>query len=114
MVKIGDETYKAAIAGPFIACSMTAEAWAAWQGIRYARELLCGANVTYRHYTDCAGLASAVRARKTKNKVSPFYKAVRVLLDETEGMDWQIAWKSRKHPDMKAPHQLAASVVDWD
>ena len=92
---------------------MSAEAWAAWQGIRYAKELLCDANVTYRHYTDCAGLASAVRSRKTRNKVSPFYKTLHKLLAETEGMDWQLAWKSRKHVDMREPHHLAASVVDW-
>ena len=110
VVTFGDEVYRAAMTAPFIPCSMSAEAWAAWQGLRYAKELLCGASVKILHYTDCAGLVSAVRAGKADRKVTSFYRTVTKLCDEADGYDWKIAWRSRKHPMMREPHALAASV----
>ena len=110
VVTIDGEIYRMAVTGPFVACSMAAEAWAAWQGVRYAKEILCGAHVPMVHYTDSAGLASAVKARKYERRFTPFYKTVRKLCEETEGWEWKMAWKSRKHPDMREPHNLAASV----
>ena len=111
VVKIGTETYRAALAGPFIACSMTAEAWAAWQGVLYAKALLCNAAVPMRHYTDCAGLASAMRTKHPRQKGSSFYRMAAQLRTEVESLDWSMAWKGRKDPMMKEPHNLAASVA---
>ena len=110
VVTIGEEVYRMALTAPFIPCSMSAEAWAAWQGVRYAKDLLCGASVPIRHYTDCSGLVSAIRKPK-QGRSSSFYRVVDNLAAEVEGLDWRIGWRSRKHPMMREPHALAASVI---